>query len=166
MIPWVVIDRRYLRQSRKSRALPRLFLLNIPTCKPSNIPTFGFPYLLPSSVSRKSCACHSYENCRGVYQQFPFWLALSRAEGFTQERSARREHSPLATRHSFTPILSWSLATFLQLLSFQTLAHSFALTKNSTRFFSSDSELFAKNHPGWGGHSSQSRAGSILCVAL
>ncbi len=28
---------------------------------------------LPSSVSRKSCICHSYENNRGVYQQFPFW---------------------------------------------------------------------------------------------
>jgi hypothetical protein len=30
------------------------------------------PYTLPSSVSRKSFLCHSYENCRGVYQQFPF----------------------------------------------------------------------------------------------
>jgi hypothetical protein len=35
-------------------------------------------------------------------------------------------------------------------LSFQTIAHSFALTKNSTLFFSSASALFAKNHPGWG----------------
>jgi hypothetical protein len=165
MIPWVVIDRRYLRQSRQSCALPRLFLCNIPTCKPSNIPTFGFPYLLPSSVSRKSCTCHSYENCRGVYQQFPFWLALSRAEGFTQERSARREHSPLATRRSFTPVLSGSLATFLQLLSFQTLAHSFALTKNSTRFFSSDSELFAKNHPGWGGGSTRHNPVPVVSCA-
>src|SRR6267154_5635067 len=31
------------------------------------------PYTLPSSVSRKSFNCHSYENCRGVYQQFPLW---------------------------------------------------------------------------------------------
>src|SRR5690242_8008936 len=29
------------------------------------------PYVLPSSVSRKSFGCHSYENCRGVYQRFP-----------------------------------------------------------------------------------------------
>jgi len=36
-------------------------------------------------------------------------------------------------------------------LSFQTIANSFARRKNSTLFFSSDSELFAKNHPGWGG---------------
>jgi hypothetical protein len=35
-------------------------------------------------------------------------------------------------------------------LSFHILAHSFALTENSTRLFSSDSALFAKNHPGWG----------------
>jgi hypothetical protein len=35
-------------------------------------------------------------------------------------------------------------------LSFQTLAHSFALNKNSTLLFSSNSELFCKNHPGWG----------------
>ncbi len=36
---------------------------------------FSFTYLrtLPSSVSRKSRVCHSYENCRGVYQQFPIW---------------------------------------------------------------------------------------------
>ena len=38
------------------------------SCPPSHL-----PYTLPSSVSRKSFACHSYENCRGVYQQFPFW---------------------------------------------------------------------------------------------
>ena len=36
------------------------------------------------------------------------------------------------------------------LLFFQTLANSFALNKNSTLFFSISSELFAKNHPGWG----------------
>src|SRR6267378_3941071 len=30
------------------------------------------PYTLPSSVCPKSCICHSCENCRGVYQQFPF----------------------------------------------------------------------------------------------
>src|SRR5260370_10191161 len=35
-------------------------------------------------------------------------------------------------------------------LSFHILAHSFALTKSSTSFFSSASALFAKNHRGWG----------------
>jgi len=28
---------------------------------------------LSFSVSSKSFACHSYENCRGVYQLFPIW---------------------------------------------------------------------------------------------
>ena len=28
---------------------------------------------LSFSVSCKSCVCHSYANCRDVYQQFPFW---------------------------------------------------------------------------------------------
>jgi hypothetical protein len=37
------------------------------------------------------------------------------------------------------------------LLYFLIVAHSFALTENSTLFFSIVSELFAKNHPGWGG---------------
>jgi hypothetical protein len=37
-----------------------------------------------------------------------------------------------------------------QVLSFHTLAHSFALNKNSTLLFSIDCTLFAKNHPGWG----------------
>src|SRR5260370_25291049 len=42
------------------------------------IPSFVFKVLrtLPSFVSRKSCSCHSYANCRGVYQQFPFWNSI------------------------------------------------------------------------------------------
>src|SRR5882724_7517016 len=35
-------------------------------------PIFHLPYTLPSSVSCNFFVCHSYENCRGVYQQFPF----------------------------------------------------------------------------------------------
>jgi hypothetical protein len=35
-------------------------------------------------------------------------------------------------------------------LFFQALAHSFALTENSTLLFSSNSTLFAKNTRGWG----------------
>jgi hypothetical protein len=31
------------------------------------------PYALPSSVSRKSCICHSYENTGGVGVFFPLW---------------------------------------------------------------------------------------------
>ena len=59
------------------------------------------PYTLPSSVSRKSFPCHSYANCWRVYQQFPFWLIPSAAGG--------------SARH------------WIQVLSFHTVAHSFAL---------------------------------------
>ena len=38
----------------------------------------------------------------------------------------------------------------IQVLSFHTLAHSFALTKNSTLLFSIVSALFAQNTRGWG----------------
>jgi hypothetical protein len=90
-----VIDRRYLRQSRKPRESRPVLLffplrtrLNISTLRSrlhrnwgAQIPTlsgrsdasFHLPYLLPSSVSRNSFVWRSYENCRGVYQQFPFW---------------------------------------------------------------------------------------------
>src|SRR6266404_2692671 len=47
-------------------------------------PTSCSPYTLPSSVSRKSCICHSYENTEGVGVFFPFWLALSSDDGFNQ----------------------------------------------------------------------------------
>jgi hypothetical protein len=83
------------------------------------------PYTLPSSVSRKSFICHSYENAGGVGVFFPFW------------------DTPTCRR--------FDVQTFPYPLSFQSLANSFACRKNSTPFFSSDSELFAKNHPGWGG---------------
>ena len=39
---------------------------------------------------------------------------------------------------------------YTQVLSFHILAHSFALAKISTLLFSSNSALFAENHPGWG----------------
>jgi len=42
-------------------------------------------------------------------------------------------------------------------LSFHSLPHSFALTKNAALLFSIDSTLFAKNHPGWEGAALQSQ---------
>jgi hypothetical protein len=72
------------------------------------------PYALPSSVSCKSFACHSWENCRGVYQQFPFW--------FTQSAVGGTLRCPLIIRHS------------TQALCFHILAHS--LTRPKTQLFS------------------------------
>ena len=44
----------------------------IPCPQFSDSPAFHSPYTLPSSVARKSFACYSYENCRGVGVFFPF----------------------------------------------------------------------------------------------
>jgi hypothetical protein len=74
------------------------------------------------------------ENCRGVYQQFPFWFASKPAVG----------NSSLATSHSppySSSFFSHSCALFLRF---------FAHTQNSTLFFSRDSALFARNHRGGG----------------
>jgi hypothetical protein len=48
-------------------------LLHLPCRKRNEQSRFHSPYTLPSSVSRKSFACHSYENTRGVGVFFPFW---------------------------------------------------------------------------------------------
>src|SRR6266567_9484431 len=47
------------------------------------IASFVFKVLrtLSFSVSRKSCRCRSCENCRGVYQQFPFWNSILANQG-------------------------------------------------------------------------------------
>ena len=84
--------------------VPRAVLLNSPVSLcllPVTLPgrtketIFHSPYTLPSSVSCKSCVCHSYENCRGVHQQFPF------------------RYSPLISRHLYsTPFLSHRCALF------------------------------------------------------
>ena len=101
MVAWVVIYRRHRRHSTPiSSSLRTLYLcVKLSDTFPPAFPLVShLPYLLPSSVSCKSFACHSYENCRGVYQQFPFW------------------NSPFITRH------------YAQVPSFQILPHSFALS--------------------------------------
>jgi hypothetical protein len=156
MIPWVVIDRRHRRQPRKSRALPRLLLFNVPTCKPSNIPTFAFPYTLPSSVSRNSFICHSYENCRGVYQQFPFWNPSQGMEVVPLLDLRTFRHSNVSPCFRPIPFLFKFFRSLLHLrktqpFSFQAIPNSFQKTT------------------GGGGDGFTSRncpAGSILWVAL
>src|SRR3989442_11683579 len=70
MLAWVVIYRRHHRQARKPGAThlfhsgPINSLPSFLTSSHHYLLTSCFPYLLPSSVSRKSCVCHSYENCR------------------------------------------------------------------------------------------------------
>jgi hypothetical protein len=89
--------------------------------------TFHSPYALPSSVSRKSCACHSYRNCRCVREEFPFW--------FNPRRS---RHLPFSTRQN------------IQVLSFPTLAHSLARRKHQLPCFQPFPNSLPQNTRGWG----------------
>ena len=134
MVAWVVIDRRHLRQSRNPSAIrPFSFLhqrrLNVWTLRRSDAP-FHLPYLLPSSVSRKSFIWRSYENCRGV----PTIPILERLHCGRSDIQTCRRFSVFPT----------------YLLFFQTHANSFAMRKMLSHLLSNVSELFAKNHPGWG----------------
>jgi hypothetical protein len=63
------------RQASLSAVFPHFPLFPSALCLRTSArkPIFHLPYTLPSSVSPKSFICHSYENCRGVHQQFPFW---------------------------------------------------------------------------------------------
>jgi multiple antibiotic resistance protein len=54
---------------------------------------------------------------------------------------------------------------YTQVLSFHILAHSFALTKKSTRLFSCDSALFGQKHGGWG-YPSHQKAGKSPASAI
>jgi len=128
MIAWVVIYRRHLRRSRQSGSLSRLFLFDIPTCKPSNVSTFGFPYTLPSSVSRNLFCLPLLRKLPGCIPTIPF-LERARPE---------RAEGPVITLRS------------TQVPSFHILTHSFARANISTLLFSIVSALFVKNHPGWG----------------
>jgi hypothetical protein len=124
--------------------------LSQPPCYQQNEQSnFHSPCTLPSSVSRKSFSCNTYKK-QGVppSSQISFSIFLV-ACSLRLPRPGRgvqpRGNSPLATRHSPLSSRHWT-----QVLSFHTLARSFAPTKNSTLLFSSNSALFAKNHPGWG----------------
>src|SRR6266478_5964267 len=65
---------------------------------------------LPSSVSCKPFACHSYENGRGVYQQFPF----------RNSALSSRQPSPrlLRRRHQFLPLCALCVLFDLCIKSF------------------------------------------------
>ncbi len=106
--------------------------------QPSNVLTFGFPYLLPSSVSCNSFVCHSYENCRGVYQQFPFrntFTTSTPSSTFRRSEMRTIQHaSELSLVHSYCCALFCTFCTFLhsaetQLVCFHALPNS--LSKNA-----------------------------------
>jgi len=125
MIAWVVIDRRHPRQSRKPSATRRLNIWTLRT----------FRRALPSSVCSSKFRIPQLL-CLPLLRKLPGCVpTIPILERFCTERRRR----PFVTRR------------YTQVLSFQSLAHSFARDRNSTRLFSNVSALFAKNHPGGGG---------------
>src|SRR5713101_8321721 len=150
MLPFRVIPAHHPRPAASPRylcswRLPRLPRASRGSCRrvsaldPSTLLSFGLsrhspliavflPFAfnrlrtLSFSVSRKSFPCHSYENCRVCTNNSHFGTCES-------------------------PIIP-HLNT--QVLSFHTLAHSFAPDKKLSRLFSGDSALFDQNTGGWG----------------
>src|SRR5947209_3307359 len=110
MLPWVVNYRPHLRRSRKSRGIGifRFAFSTLFTYSTRLISfIFHLPYLLPSSVSRNPFVPHSYENCRGVYQQFPFRTQPSFSLRFANQRiptlvERTTHHTPLYSSAFFS----------------------------------------------------------------
>ena len=78
---------------------------------------------LPSSVSRKSCICHSYENCRVCTNNSHSGTEHPIRMRVLSERSEPKDLSP-----SFASCATPATHQCTQVLSFQILAHSFALS--------------------------------------
>src|SRR6266436_5006938 len=115
MLAWVVIYRRHLRHSTpipSSLRTPRLCVGFSGTFFPSFLFVSHLPYLLPSSVSCKSFACHSCENCRGVYQQFPFCNSPIKSPDQLTCRTVSDPYPPFPTPY---PLSSHPLAHSLAL---------------------------------------------------
>src|SRR5712672_2878758 len=68
---------RHIPNARSSPLSPVLRSLRLLAAPPSlcGCPVFHLPYTLPSSVSRNSFACHSYENTWGAGAFFPSWTS-------------------------------------------------------------------------------------------
>ena len=138
MLAWVVIDRRHLRQPRKSH-LPRVlgaigdsgpagkdtiltFSLRLSTFNLRIAPSPTLLALCPKSVKQVSShqsLPHSFLKLPGCVPTIP-------------KMELSSQHSP--------PSLKFFLFKFLR-----TLLRFFALTQKATRFFSSDSEVFSQN---------------------
>ena len=95
----------------------------------------------PTPSLRKSFSCNTYEPPRKCCKQKTYGLAKP-FRCNTYKKHGGRHSFDSETRHPT------HLSPLHQALSFHTLAHSFALIKNSTPFLPIVSALFAKNHPG------------------
>src|SRR2546425_203793 len=129
MLAWVVIDRRHLRQPRKSH-LPRALRANgspfdfqLSTFNLRIAPSPTFLALCPKSVkqvSSRQSLPHSFLKLPGVCQQFPKW---------NSPLNTRHHHSSSFFSNSCALFCAFSHSRKKQLVSFQAIPHS--LSKNT-----------------------------------
>src|SRR6267378_6282420 len=100
MLSWMAIDRPHLRHSTPILSSLRTQRLCV-GFSGSFSPSFHFvshlPYLLPSSVSRKSCICHSRENTGDVGVFFLLWNDSGRPAGLPRPSAGHRSPNPFLT---------------------------------------------------------------------
>jgi hypothetical protein len=159
-----VIDRRHLRQSHQSRsihALPlpasplnlQLLTFNLPLFLPFRLSSSTFDRSLTNVPFPKFFSCHTSENSLVSLATATDPKTPSRksyACHTSETPGAGSQHSN--HRPSNIQTIPQSIPFLFKF--FRTLLHFFALARNSTLFFSSDSALFAQNHPGGGSHES------------
>ena len=138
MLAWVVIYRRQHRQAQGDppfRSGPIHSFPSFLTSLHHYLLTSSFPYALPSSVCCNSFVCRSYENYRGVYQQFPFWNESTRSN--VEESLITRHHIQVLSfqilAHSFELRCTFLHSRKTQLVSFQALPHSLQKNTHSGR---------------------------------
>ncbi len=97
MVAWVVNSRLHPRRSLLLRHGDKK------ACHAPQFSSFRFIYFrtLSFSVSSKSFACHSYENCRVSHQQFPLWNS-----------TRARPRTPFPMRYHLSLFLSYSCTLF------------------------------------------------------
>jgi hypothetical protein len=133
MLAWVMINRQHPRQAA------------------------------PKSLSLRTAPAPTRSGCLYVKLSgsFPPTSVVSTGYGHPSTTAAPPLLCNQSVTHAFcldggcTPLgvsTAYPLLPMPYLLSYHTLAHSFALSKISTPLFSIDSALFAQNTRGWGTH--------------
>src|SRR5712664_791709 len=100
----------------------------------------------PSLIAGKTTPLFSYTCVEPILQPFCFQIHACNGGGCPPSSGSR-----LPIPYPLSPACPQQSRGIPFLFTFlRNLLHFFALAQISTLFFSSDSALFAKNHPGWG----------------
>src|SRR5712664_2069921 len=100
----------------------------------------------PSLIAGKTTPLFSYTCVEPILQPFCFQIHACNGGGCPPSSGSR-----LPIPYPLSPTCPQQSRGIPFLFTFlRNLLHFFALAQISTLFFSSDSALFAKNHPGWG----------------